>query len=134
MKAILSFAFVMLLSLTVHSQSIVVEHGDTLVQFNTHQLKQINRVVIEHAYLTIENTTLTMQVSNLREQVSICERAKSDMNKIIDNNEQYVSELKELHNIELQRSEEREKKSKKQRNTWVGVSTLLTVFLTLSLI
>lgn len=116
------------------SQNIVVENGDTLVQFNTVQLRKINTIVIEHEYLLLENHNLIEQVSNLSIQVQICEKAKSDMMAIQSNNTKYIAELRNLHKSELDRYQMKIDKTERQRNTWVGTSAVLALFLAMSLL
>lgn len=118
----------------VTSQNIVVENGDTLVQFSTVQVRKINSIVIEHEYLSLENNNLIEQVTNLSEQISVCEKAKTDLTTIQSNNTKYIAELHNLHKSELDRCEVKNDKIRRQRNTWVGTSGVLALFLAMLLL
>lgn len=118
----------------VTSQNIVVENGDTLVQFSTVHVRKINKIVIEHEYLSLENCNLIEQVTNLSEQISVCEKAKADLATIQSNNAKYIAELCNLHKLELDRYKVKNDKTRRQRNTWVGTSGVLALFLAMSLL
>ena len=124
----------MLFCTVVTSQNIVVENGDTLVRFNAVQLRKINKLVIEHEYLSLENHNLIEQVTNLSEQISVCEKAKTDLATIQANNTKYIAELCNLHKLELDRYKIKNDKIRRQRNTWVGTSGVLALFLAVSLL